>query len=194
VKLSFRRLALLALVVSIAERTRIRSGALDPSLFAFAAKMLGSAGSPLVGLAGVAAAVSSGRSRDPVSALAGGVAALLSADFIRSVTTPHQGFERVLGPDWHAAIPPDLARRFLPRRWNGYLRLPLRTPSWANASFAPPEPEDAIARGHSAHIETVISILTTAFKLERPRGRSLAGHVVRVVTYILAQRLRFFMA
>ena len=130
-----RSVAGLSLVASIAARIRIRSGALDPSLFAFAAKRLGSAGSPLVVLVGVAAAVSGWRSHDPLGALAGGVAALLSANFIRSVMTPHQGFERAFGPDWHAAIPPDLARRFLPRRWNGCLRLPVRTPSWANAAF-----------------------------------------------------------
>ena len=118
-RLLARSVAALSLAASIAARIRIRSGALDPSLFAFAAKMLGSAGSPVVGLAGAAAAVSGWRSRDALGALAGGVAALLSAGFIRSVTTPHQGFERALGPDWHAAIPPDLARQFLPRRWNG---------------------------------------------------------------------------
>ena len=128
-KSSFRPLAWLALAASIAARIRIRSGALDPSLFAYAAKMLGSAGSPVVGLAGAAAAVSGWRSRDPLGALAGGVAALLSAGFIRRVTAPHQGFERAFGPDWHAAIPPDLARQFLPRRWNGCLRLPVQRPS-----------------------------------------------------------------
>ena len=52
-------------------------------------------------------------------------AALLSADFIHSVTTPHEGFELAFGPDGHAAIPPDLVRRYLPRRWNGYLGLPM---------------------------------------------------------------------
>ncbi|MCU0502025.1 MAG: alpha/beta hydrolase [Anaerolineae bacterium] len=134
-RLLARSVAGLSLVTAIATRIRIRSGALDPSLFAFAAKMLGSAGAPVVGLAGAAAALSGWRSRDPLSALAGGAAALLSADFIRRVTTPHQGFERAFGPDWHAAIPPDLARRFLPRRWNGYLRFPVQTPSWANLAF-----------------------------------------------------------
>ena len=135
-RLLARSVAGLSLAASIAARIHIRSGALDPSLFAFAAKMLGGAGSPVVGLAGVAAAVSGWRSRDPLGALAGGVAVLLSAGFIRSVTTPHQGFERAFGPDWHAAIPPDLARQFLPRRWNGCLRLPVQRPSWANAVFS----------------------------------------------------------
>lgn len=43
-------------------------------------------------------------------------------------------------------------------------------------------------------VETVFSTLTTVFNLERPRGRSLAGHVVRVATIILAHTLSFFMA
>jgi hypothetical protein len=44
------------------------------------------------------------------------------------------------------------------------------------------------------HVETVFSVASTVFNLERPRGRSLAGHVVRVATIILAHTLSFFMA
>jgi hypothetical protein len=43
-------------------------------------------------------------------------------------------------------------------------------------------------------VETVYSILTTSFNIQRPRGRSLAGHVVRIATCILAHTLSFFMA
>lgn len=43
-------------------------------------------------------------------------------------------------------------------------------------------------------VETVFSTLTTVFNVERPRGRSLAGHVVRIATCILAHTLSFFMA
>ena len=91
--------------------------------------------SPLVGLAGAAAAVSGRRSRSSATGAGGGVAALLSAGFIRSVTMPHQGFERAFGPDWTPVIPSDLAWQFLPRRWNGCLDLPVRAPSWANLAF-----------------------------------------------------------
>lgn len=55
---------------------------------------------------------------------------------------------------------------------------------------------DAVRRalGHVRHrVETVFSVLTTAFNIHRPRGRSLAGHVVRVATCILAHTLSFFM-
>lgn len=43
------------------------------------------------------------------------------------------------------------------------------------------------------HVETVFSVASTTFNLEHPRGRSLAGHVVRVATIILAHTLSFFM-
>jgi hypothetical protein len=42
-------------------------------------------------------------------------------------------------------------------------------------------------------VETVFSTLTTTFNVQRPRGRSLAGHVVRIATCILAHTLSFFM-
>jgi hypothetical protein len=49
--------------------------------------------------------------------------------------------------------------------------------------------------GHIRHnIETVFSTLTTVFNLERPGGRSLAGHVARIATCVLAHTLSFFMA
>lgn len=44
------------------------------------------------------------------------------------------------------------------------------------------------------HVETVFSILTTVFNVERPGGRSLAGHAVRIATCVLAHTLSFFMA
>jgi hypothetical protein len=51
------------------------------------------------------------------------------------------------------------------------------------------------ALGRVRHrVETVYSILTTSFNIQRPRGRSLAGHVVRIATCILAHTLSFFMA
>ena len=42
-------------------------------------------------------------------------------------------------------------------------------------------------------VEAVFSTVTTVFKIQRPRGRSLAGHVVRIATCILAHTLSFFM-
>ena len=43
-------------------------------------------------------------------------------------------------------------------------------------------------------VETVFSTLTTVFNVQRPRGRSLAGHVTRIATCVLAHTLSFLMA
>jgi hypothetical protein len=50
------------------------------------------------------------------------------------------------------------------------------------------------ALGNVRHrVVTVFSTLVTAFNVQRPRGRSLAGYVVRIATCILAHTLCFFM-
>lgn len=49
------------------------------------------------------------------------------------------------------------------------------------------------ALGYIRHrVETVFSTLTTVFNVQRPRGRSLTGHVVRIATCILAHTFSFF--
>lgn len=51
------------------------------------------------------------------------------------------------------------------------------------------------AMGRVRHrVETVLSVLTTVFNVQRPGGRSLAGHVVRIATCILAHTLSFILA
>lgn len=50
-----------------------------------------------------------------------------------------------------------------------------------------------ILGGIRQRIETVFRVASTVFNLERPRGHSLPGHVVRVATIILAHTLSFFM-
>jgi hypothetical protein len=48
--------------------------------------------------------------------------------------------------------------------------------------------------GHFRHnVETVFSVLTTVFNVERPRGRTYAGYIVRVATCVLAHTLSFFL-
>ena len=42
-------------------------------------------------------------------------------------------------------------------------------------------------------VEVVFITASTVFNFERPRRRSIAGHVVQVVTIILAHTLSFFM-
>ncbi len=70
------------------------------------------------------------------------------------------------------------------------LLLPLRKDNF-------PEPWSKDVRealGRVRHrVETVFSVLTTTYNIQRPRGRSLAGHVVRIASCILAHTLSFFM-
>jgi hypothetical protein len=56
----------------------------------------------------------------------------------------------------------------------------------------PPDIQSLLGRLRH-RVETVFSTLTTTFNVQRPRGRSLAGHVVRIATCILAHTLSFFM-
>ena len=70
------------------------------------------------------------------------------------------------------------------------LLLPLRK----NNHHEPWSNEVRRALGRVRHrVETVFSVLATSYNIQRPRGRSLAGHVVRITTCILAHTLSFFM-
>jgi hypothetical protein len=70
------------------------------------------------------------------------------------------------------------------------LLLPLRK---KNQKQQWPEPVRQ-ALGRIRHrVETVFSTLTTVFNVQRPHGRSLAGHAVRIATCILAHTLSFFL-
>jgi len=68
--------------------------------------------------------------------------------------------------------------------------LPLRHRNQKNCW---PEEVRRLLGGVRHRIETVFSTLTTVFNVQRPHGRSLAGHVVRIATCILAHTLSFFM-
>jgi hypothetical protein len=70
------------------------------------------------------------------------------------------------------------------------LLLPLRKKNQKNQW--PKEVQRALGRVRH-RVETVYSTLTTVFNAGRPRGRSLAGHVVRIATCILAYTLSYFM-
>ena len=71
------------------------------------------------------------------------------------------------------------------------LLLPLRK----NNHHEPWSNEVRRALGRVRHrVETVFSVLATSYNVQRPRGRSLAGHVVRIASCILAHTLSFFMS
>lgn len=56
-----------------------------------------------------------------------------------------------------------------------------------------PEGIQAILGKVRHRVETVFSTLTSVFNLQRPRGRSLSGHVTRIASCILAHTLSFLM-
>lgn len=70
------------------------------------------------------------------------------------------------------------------------LLLPLRKKNQKNQW--PKQVQRALGRVRHG-VETVFSTLTTTFNAGRPRGRSLAGHVVRIASCILAYTLSFFL-
>ena len=69
---------------------------------------------------------------------------------------------------------------------------PLQTNLTRQAARNVPDQIQALIGRIRHRVETVFSTLTTVFNVERPRGRSLAGHVVRIATCILAHTLCFF--
>jgi hypothetical protein len=73
-----RGLALLSFGAGVLAHTRIRSGALDPSLFVYVGKMFGSACAPVLGLAGALGAAFGLLDRDPLATVTGSLGALLS--------------------------------------------------------------------------------------------------------------------
>ncbi|MFZ5909321.1 MAG: IS982 family transposase [Chloroflexota bacterium] len=76
-------------------------------------------------------------------------------------------------------------------RKRGTLLLPLRKDN--QKKQWPEGVQEALGRIRH-RVETVFSVLTTVFNVERPRGRTFAGYVVRVATCILAHTLCFFLA
>jgi acetyl esterase/lipase len=117
-----RFLALATLVLSA-----LRLVPLKPLLGPIAAillvpfRLLAEALAPVTALLGAAAGLLGLLRRDPLAATSGATAAALSARYVRSVTAPHDGFQRAFGPHWQRAIqrnlPPQAVDRMLRRRW-----------------------------------------------------------------------------
>jgi acetyl esterase/lipase len=122
-----RRLATLALGAALLARVRVRSGALDPSLFLYAGKLAAGVAAPVVGATGAASAVLGLLEHDLAGSLAGALAAALAAHYLRRVTAPHSGFERAFGAGWPEDIPPELRLHLTARRWAP--RLPAPAPA-----------------------------------------------------------------
>ena len=88
--------AALATWLYIKPRTR----GLAANLVGYGLKILGAAFAPLIALMGFVGAMLAQRTGRPGTGFLGMLGALLAAGFVRSVSAPHDGFERAFGPDW----------------------------------------------------------------------------------------------
>jgi acetyl esterase/lipase len=91
------------------------------NLIGYGLKVVGGALSPLLGLLGFAGAVLNRLHHRPLVALLSALGSFLSAGYIRRVSKPHDGFERVFGPAWcervQARTTPSWRAAMLRWRW-----------------------------------------------------------------------------
>ncbi len=146
-----RILAFTALILS-----SLRLSALKPLVGPIAAillvpfRLLAEALAPATALLGAVGALLGLLQKDPLTTVAGGLAAALSAVYVRSAAAPHDGFERAFGPDWSSEIrrklAPDALQRMLHRRWTWFLppdpaaRCGRDVPFWSIAGAGGREP------------------------------------------------------
>ncbi len=80
-------------------------------------KLLASALSPFLAIAGAFGALLGLIRRDRKAVLAGLSGAAIAAQHVANVTAPHDGFLQVFGPDWRSRIPPQQRAGMLSGRW-----------------------------------------------------------------------------
>lgn len=191
-------LALVSLIfgaTSLFPHTSPATGALVPL------KFFGTALSAYLGLAGALGAALGLVYHSPLAVVAGTAGTLLSADYMRRVSAPHDGFARAFGADWKRRIPKEAAQRMLARRWSlGVPRVP--EPRWTRdiAFWTIPgserrlladlwEPPAGVAPSGTAivYLHGSAWYLMDKDVLTRPFFRHLAaqGHVVMDVAYRL---------
>jgi acetyl esterase/lipase len=90
-------------------------------------KMLASALAPYLAAAGTASAVVGAIAAAPVTVLTGASAAFLSLQHFKKVLAARGDWDAAFGTGWQERIHPNLAKHFLPARWNGKLPDPPAT-------------------------------------------------------------------
>ncbi len=115
-----RVLAVVSVGMAVMARRRVRWGSLDPSLLAYAGKLVAQALSPLWTTFGAAAALIGLLAGDGAAVAGGVLGAAIVTDTMRRVLAPHDGFEQAFGPGWAANVPVSGPTR-PPRRWNEHL-------------------------------------------------------------------------
>ena len=126
-----RLLSIAALAAGILAHYRVRSGSLDPSLFAYAGKSLAQALAPFLAVAAGVSGVIGLRSRDPLAAVSGALAALALARYTHDVTTASDGLAEMSASPAQPPTAP-LSQMIGPqRRWRWFLP----TPSGARVTY-----------------------------------------------------------
>jgi acetyl esterase/lipase len=169
-------------------------------------KLVASACSPFLALAGGVGALLGLACKDPASTVGGVAGALLAARYVARVTAPHAAFAQTWGPDWPSRIPLTLRARMAPTRyrflppappqvpWERNVRIgthhetgvPLLADVWQPPSGVPPTGLALIyLHGSGWHLQD--KDFAT-----RPFFRRLAGqgHLVVDVAYTLAPQAR----
>lgn len=115
-----RVLGALSLALSSLVLLRLRDGFLSAALWF--PRMVASAWSPVLALAGGLAALWGLVRKDVWSSLAGLAGATIAVRHVVHITASHSAFETAFGPDWQHRIPLDLETRLLPKRYAPLLR------------------------------------------------------------------------
>lgn len=106
-----------ALVVQFADKVR--------ALLFWPLKLTAGSLSPVLALVGGATGLIGLLRRDWLSTAAGVSSLLISARYVKRVTTTHAGWEDAFGEDWADRIPPALKAAMLPRRYSALMKPPV---------------------------------------------------------------------
>jgi len=96
---------------------RLRYSRLDVGVLLYLIKLMAGALAPILSVLGLVGVAQGLLSKMPLTALAGGMGALLSAHYVRWVAAPHDSFERAFGADWRDRIPAGRSSPMLKSRW-----------------------------------------------------------------------------
>jgi acetyl esterase/lipase len=118
IKLLVNMVALTTFILSLLRFYRVRS---SRAAILSLPKMMASALSPFLAVAGITSAALGALLNAPLTTLIGTWSAIFSLQHLKKVLSGRGDWEAAFGKNWQRRIPSQLADRFLPARWNGWL-------------------------------------------------------------------------